>query len=216
MPFFWRKEVNVEKMMSRYFERSDACFQMFEKAFGVFFDTGQGATFEAAVQKAHEAESAADDMRREIELTLYGKALLPDSRGDLLGLLESFDRLPNMAETVLFALRCQRIELPQDLAPLFKRLVDINLQSYYLCRRAVDALLSNPKVTLHATKAVDEKESESDRVEREIICQVFDSEEHDTGQKLLLKDLILLIGSISDRAETVADRIGIVAIKRQI
>jgi predicted phosphate transport protein (TIGR00153 family) len=216
MPFFWKKETTVEKMMLRYFERCDTCFQMFEKAVGVFFDTGQGASFEAAVQKAHEAESAADDMRREIELTLYGKALLPDSRGDLLGLLESFDRMPNMAETVLFALRCQRIELPPDLMPQYKRLVEINLQSYYLCRRAVDALLSNPKVTLHATKEVDEKESESDRVEREMLCQVFDSDRYDTGQKLLFKDLILLIGSISDRAEAVADRIGIVAIKRQI
>lgn len=216
MPFFWKKEDSVEKMLSRYFERSDACFQMFEKAFGVFFDTGQGAAFEAAVQKAHEAESAADDMRREIELTLYGKSLLPDSRGDLLGLLESFDRLPNMAETVLFALRCQRIELPKDLAPQYRRLVDLNLQSYYLCRRAVDALLSNPKITLHATKEVDEKESESDRIEREIMCQIFDSDEYDTGLKLLYKDLILLIGGISDRAEAVADRIGIVAIKRQI
>ncbi len=216
MPFFWKKETTVEKMMSRYFERCDNCFEMFEKAVGVFFDTGQGAAFEAAVQKAHEAESAADDMRREIELTLYGKALLPDSRGDLLGLLESFDRMPNMAETVLFALRCQRIKLPADLMPQYKHLVEINLQSYYLCRRAVDALLSNPKVTLHATKEVDEKESESDRVEREMLCQVFDSDGYDTGQKLLFKDLILLIGSISDRAEAVADRIGIVAIKRQI
>jgi predicted phosphate transport protein (TIGR00153 family) len=216
MPFFWKKADSVEKMMSSYFELSDTCFQMFEKALGVFFGTGQGEAFEAAVQKAHEAESAADDMRREIELTLYGKALLPESRGDLLGLLESFDRLPNMAETVLFALRCQRIVLPPALAPLFKHLVDINLQSYYLCRRAVDALLSNPKITLHATKEVDEKESESDRAEREILCRIFDSADLDTGQKLLLKDLNLLIGSISDRAEAVADRIAIVAIKRQI
>lgn len=216
MPFFWKKEDSIEKMLSRYFERCDNCFQMFEKAFVVFFDTGQGAAFDAAVQKAHEAESAADDMRREIELTLYGKALLPESRGDILGLLESFDRLPNMAETVLFAMRCQRIVLPEDLAPLYKRLVETNLQAYYLCRRAVDALLSNPKVTLHASKEVDEKESESDRIEREIMCQIFDTADLDTGQKLLLKDMILLIGGIADRAEAVADRIGIVAIKRQI
>jgi len=216
MPFFWKKENSIEKMLSRYFERCDTCFQMSEKALGVFFETGQGEAFEAAIQKAHEAESAADDLRREIELTLYGKALLPDSRGDLLGLLEAFDRLPNMVETALYALRCQRIELPGDLVAPYKRLVEVNLQSYYLCRRAVDALLSNPKVTLHATKEVDEKESESDRIERDIICQIFDDPKIDTGRKLLLKDLILLIGGISDRAEAVADRIGIVAIKRQI
>jgi uncharacterized protein Yka (UPF0111/DUF47 family) len=38
----------------------------------------------------------------------------------------------------------------------------------------------------------------------------------DTGVKLLYKEYVILIGNISDRAEKVADRIGIIAIKRQI
>jgi predicted phosphate transport protein (TIGR00153 family) len=155
-------------------------------------------------------------MRREIELTLYGKALLPESRGDLLGLLETFDKLPNMAETVLFVLFCQKTMIPKDLLPAYKQLIDVNLQAYYLTRKAVDDLMHNPRATLHATKEVDEKESESDRLERDLICRLFEKTELSPGYKLLLKEIILLIGSISDRAETVADRIGIVAIKRQI
>jgi len=216
MPFFWKKQDNIETMMARYFERADQCFELFEGAFKTYQEHGQGEAFESAVQKTHQAESAADDLRREIEHTLYGKALLPESRGDLLGLLETFDKLPNMAETVLFALRCQRTEIPEDLLPAYQKLIEVNLQSYYLVRKAVDGLMNNPRVTLHTTKEVDEKESESDRVERQIICDIFSREGLDTGMKLLLKELVLLIGKISDRAETVADRIGIVAIKRQI
>ena len=106
--------------------------------------------------------------------------------------------------------------IPKDCAPLLQRLVDINLQSYFLVRKAVDNLLNNPRVTLHTTKDVEKKESESDNMERQIICQLFDDDEIETAQKILLKDLILLIGGISNQAEVTADRIGIIAIKRQI
>jgi predicted phosphate transport protein (TIGR00153 family) len=154
-------------------------------------------------------------LRREIELTLYGKALLPESRGDLLGLLETYDQMPNMAQTVLFALRCQRVVMPANLMPSFESLVELNLKAYYAARKTVDELFHNPKVILHTTKEVDLRESESDRAERQLIGQIFDTD-MDTGYKLLYKELVLLIGHISDRAELTADRVAIVAIKRQI
>ena len=75
--------------------------------------------------------------------------------------------------------------------------------------------MNNPRVTLHTTKDVEKKESESDDVEREIICTIFDSD-IDTGEKILFRDMALMIGKISDLAETTADRISIIAIKRQI
>jgi len=215
MVFFWKKRDNIQKMLEGYFEQCDLCFKLFEAALATYAETGLGDAFAESVDKTHEAESAADDLRREIELTLYGKALLPESRGDLLGLLESFDRLPNIVETVLFAIKCQKVRIPPALLPDYKRLADINLQAYYLVRKAVEALLDNPKTTLHATKEVDDKESDSDRAERKLIYRIFESDV-DVGTKILLKELVLLIGSISDRAETTADRIGIIAIKRQI
>ena len=93
MALFWKNKNSIEDMINRYFESCDACFQQFEKGMDIYFENGQSEAFEAATLKIHHAESSADDLRREIELTLYGKALLPESRGDILGLLESFDRL---------------------------------------------------------------------------------------------------------------------------
>jgi len=215
MVFFRRNRDKIEKMLDDYFEHCDSCVRLFAEAFEIFLHDGHGELFSSAVQSCHEAESAADDLRREIELTLYGKGLLPDSRGDILGLLETYDRLPNIAESILFSMLCQKTNLPEVLRADFKKLVDLNLEAYYLARKSVDALMNNPKATLHATKDVDEKESESDRCERAIISRVF-AGEFDAFDKLLLRDLVLLIGDISDRAERAADRISIVAIKRQI
>lgn len=211
----WKKQESVEKMLTRYFNQCDQCFASFEQAFEVYFEKGLGKSFDAVVQATHKSESAADDLRREIEHTLYGKALLPESRGDLLGVLETYDGLPNIAETVVFVFASQRTVLPEDLALSYQRLVQVNLEAYHLARKAVDALMGDPKAVLEATKEVDTKESESDSIEREIIYEIF-GRNISTGDKLMLKEVVLLIGVISDRAQKVADRIALVAIKRQI
>ncbi len=211
----WRKRENVEAMLDTYFELCDQCFASFENSMAAYHAGGVDEAFAAAVAETHRIESEADDMRRNIELTLYGKALLPESRGDLLGLIESFDGLPNIAETVGFVLLHQRTVVPDNLQEAFVSLVATNVRAYHAARRAVEALMSNPKVTLHSTKEVDMIESESDRIERCLVRDIFSMEISD-GTKMLLKEVVLLVGEISDRAEKVADRIGIIAIKRQI
>ena len=55
---------------------------------------------------------------------------------------------------------------------------------------------------------------ESDDIERKLIKSVFDSPA-DKAEMILLKGLIRQIGSIADRAENAADRLTIIAIKRQ-
>lgn len=211
----WKRQESVENKLERYFDDADTCFARMNKAWEVYFDKGLGSEFEEAVNYTHAAESQADDIRREIELLLYGRALLPESRGDILGLLETYDGLPNIAETVVFVVFSQRMVLPEQFVPGIKNLIRVNTEAYALARKTVDALMTNPKATLATTKEVDQKESESDRVERQLICDIFDSD-LEMGAKLLYKELVILIGEISDRAQKVADRIGIIAIKRQI
>ena len=211
----WQKRANVEEMLDKYFALCDTCLASFETSMTAYRNEGVCAEFAVAVAETHRIESQADDLRRDIELTLYGKALLPESRGDLLGLIEAYDGLPNIAETIGFVVLHQRMELPAALTERFHELVAINLRAYHAARRAVDALMSNPKATLHSTKEVDMIESESDRLERTLVQEIF-ALDTDNGTRMMLKEIVLLVGEISDRAEKVADRIGIIAIKRQI
>jgi uncharacterized protein len=212
---FWKKEQDVESMFDRYIEACDACFQHFDEAMTALLESGQSATFEDAVVHIHRMESEADTRRRSIEHTLYSKALLPESRGDLLGLLETYDKLPNIAETIAFAFSCQAATIPEELNANFRELVAINLEAYGLARGAVHALFKKPTDVPEATVAIEEVESRSDDAERKMIRSIFASS-RDTGDKILLREYVQLIGEISDRAERLADRVGITAIKRQI
>ena len=98
----------------------------------------------------------------------------------------------------------------------FRELIQINLQAYYLVRKTISNLFENPRITLHSAQEVEKKESSSDHLERKLITQIFTDDSMDNGMRVLLRDLVLVIGSISDRAEETSDRVSIIAIKRQI
>ncbi len=213
---FWKQQKKLEGLLKEYFEKTDLCFDCFEKGMWEYLEKGRSAEFSQWVIKTHQAESQADALRREIELTLYGQALLPESRGDILGLLEQFDRIPNRAETCLHIIECQFLDLPKQLKEDVEKLVSTNVEAYNLTRQAVDSLFHSPRMTPFYCSQVIAKESESDHRERRLIRKIFSELSATDGERILYKELILAVGSISDRCETTSDRISIIAIKRQI
>lgn len=205
----------VEEKITEYLDSAKQCMECCKSSMDVFFANGQTEAFDDLVRSAHRFESKSDDLRREIEHLLYGKALLPESRGDILGLLETFDKIPNAAETVLFLLQTQRTIVPQNLATRFEALVVVNLQAFQLAYRAMCILFDKPEGTIELTRQIDRLESESDQEERRLITTIFSSD-FDLAEKIILRDIVAAIGAISDRCENLADRAAIVTIKRKI
>jgi hypothetical protein len=214
MAIFFKAEEKIRNKISEYFDRVHDCMKQFHSEIEHHIRQGPGGTKKERGE-THNLESRADDLRRDIEMRLYGQALMPESRGDLLGMLETMDKVPNAAETVLSIIETERIEVPEQFRDAFLELVDCNIEAYRLLQKTADALFENPKQTLYVVKEVDVKESESDRMERLLISDIFDSD-LDTAQKILLKDVVVAIGDISDRAESAGDRMAIMAMKRRI
>ena len=205
----------VEEKIFDYLDSAKQCMDCCKSSMDLFFAKGHSEEFDEVVASAHRYESKSDDLRREIEHMLYGKALLPESRGDILGLLETFDKIPNQAEAVLFLLQTQRTIVPQSLATRFEALVVINLQAFALAHRAMFILFEKPEGTLELTVQIDRLESESDAEEMRLITTIFSSD-FELAEKIILRDIVRAIGSISDRCENLADRAAIVTIKRKI
>lgn len=215
MTLFWKREKEVRRLLQEYFEVSDRALAEFEGAMRCFLDEGPCEAFREADVRVHKSESRADDLRTRIEKEMYSRALLPESRGDILGLLENFDRMPNLAETITFMIDTQQIPVPGPFRPDFLRLLECNLEAYRLVRQTVDLLFTEPDAVCEAVKPVDAKESESDRIERELILRVFQSD-LDRADMILLRELISRLGDISDSAESVAHRLEIISLKRRI
>jgi hypothetical protein len=213
--FPWRGSPNVKDRILAYLEQVDLCLERFSLAFGRYLERGACEEVDELRLQSHRAESAADDLRREIEQTLYERELLPESRGDLLTLLESLDHIPGAAQGVLNILFLERPQMPAFLGLQLAQLVEINLEAYQVVHAAVLALMEDPSRTRELRNRIDELESRSDRLQQVAIRELF-SAELELARKLQMKDVIRTVGAISDRCEHTADLLNIIAIKRRI
>ena len=213
--FFVNRQKKIESGFDDYCQSVSKCMCEFQGALNQCIEADDGAAGREAFLKVHNSESIADDIRREIEVLMYSKSLFPESRGDVLGLLETMDKVPNQAESVIRMIWNQHIAIPSDHSTDIMRLSDVCCKCVDSMLEAAGLLFKDYKNVSSAIASIDELESEADRIEGEIIEKIF-SVEHDSIDKILLRDLVEKISGISDRAENVGDRIRIIAAKRSI
>ena len=215
MPFFWKKKETIINKIKNLLLSVDKCRDLFINCMENLINEGPTPKNQEKAERVHDAESRIDDILREIEQDLYQHALIPESRGDVLGLLESFEKIPNMFESICFQMSLQRIEIPEKLKERFLRLIDVNIEAYNLVKVAVLGLFYKSDVHNQISK-IDKKESESDRIERSLIREIFESIPIEKADKLLLKDITINIGNISDYAQATTDRLNLAIIKRRM
>ena len=87
--FGWRKENIVTKMIEEYLQECEECQGLFRNSFQTYMEKSLCQEFNTLVSNTSAAESSCDDIRRKIEASMYEKALIPESRGDILRLLEN-------------------------------------------------------------------------------------------------------------------------------
>ncbi|MHC4874578.1 MAG: DUF47 domain-containing protein, partial [Planctomycetota bacterium] len=146
----------------------------------------------------------------------YEKSLIPESRGDILGMLEILDRIPNKAESILYMIQTQFLNTPEEIKGKIRQLINTNIDAFTELMKAVRQLFVDGSGLQTYTDNIDKEESSSDHLEREIIRTIFSTDSIAPDQKILLKELIIELGSISDKCENTADAITIIAVKRII
>ena len=211
---FWKKSKEIETAVEEYLDQVQACLGAFDKAMAVYFAEPLGESFAELAAETSAAEAQADDKRRDIEAAMYGRALIPESRGDVLGMLESIDLVPNQAEDAVQQIWLQGLVVPQTYVEDVKKLVSVNCEANTLLCDAARMIFDDISQVVALAETVTAKEAESDDIERTLIKAVFEAP-GDTADKILLKRMIEDIGAISDRAENAADRLRIIAVKRQ-
>ncbi len=212
---FVNKQKKVQSQISEYCASVLECLDAFQQAVKQYCSHPDREAAKIAFAKVHKAESKADDIRREIEVVMYSKSLFPESRGDILGLLETMDKVPNQAESAIRMIWNQHVTIPEKYHPQILQLVDVCSRTVDVMIDSVEKLFSDFTNAAIAVGKIDELESEADRIEAVLIEELF-SESSDSIATILFRDLIKQIAHISDRAENVGDKIRIIVAKRTI
>lgn len=213
MIFFKKQQAVLEKVQA-YLDEVDLRGSRFRDCMISLLGRLDDPENEGRVALVHQAESKADDIRREIEFELYDRALIPESRGDVLGLLETLNNIPSMFQSLCEQVFLQRVMFPEGLTERYLKLIEVNLKSYQLVREAVLCMFYGTDVRKLSAQ-IDSLESESDRIERGLIRDIF-AASCDKADKILLKEIVINTGDISDSGESVKDRLTLAIVKRKI
>ena len=162
-----------------------------------------------------EFEGKADALRREIETRLYRESLIPDHRGNVLGLLENIDNVIDEAKKTLNQFDVERPDIPADLAGDYLELAKQGVESAQHLVSAARAFFRDITAVPDHLHKVYFYEKEADRLADRLKRRIF-AKDFDLAHKIHLRYFCLHIETLSDRAEEVADRLSIYTIKRTI
>ena len=213
--FFFKKQHQVEALIYEYLEYLETSRKHFSEAINTCLETGVCDDFDFRIRLTHKFESKADDVREKIKELMYGKALLPESRGDIMGLLEAMDKVPRLFELVLHMIKTQNLIIPDLIASDIKELLEVSFENCELMIKQVKTLFERAKGIRPLVATIDFNESRCDHIERDIITKLFDSD-LDPFQKLQLKEMVVNMGEISDQTDRISKRVNIISMKRRV
>lgn len=205
----------IEMLLSQFRELVIKCAETFQSAMTEYFHAGQITSEFARLERmTHRYESEADDVRKKLEYTMYASNLIPQSRGDILGLSEALDKLPNQMEEIVQLIYTHNIQIPKRYFEKMEELVKINVAAARETVAVFEEFCCAKKDIAPVVKHIDSLESQSDYVSRDLVCDLFRSDGISDLQKILLSRIIHEISKISNRAEQFGDRIHLVSVKR--
>jgi uncharacterized protein len=213
--FLFKKENQLNNLISNYLENLVKTQEHFVKAMDTCLDEGICGEFAFLIEQTHKFESKADDIRDEINFLMYSRALIPESREDVMNLIEQVEVVPRIFELILHLIRTQKIKIPDFVLPEVKNLIRMSVESCDLMIKQIDLMLKNREGIRALMTTIDHNESHCDHIERSLMTKVFDSS-LDSIHKIQLKELIIAMGEISDQADRVSKRVNIMVLKRRV
>ncbi|MCL1864259.1 MAG: DUF47 family protein [Spirochaetes bacterium] len=158
-------------------------------------------------------EGRADGLRQDIEAQLYVQTLIPESRGDVLEILEEMDAIIDFSKSIMFDFFIEKPAIPDVLHDRIKKLTEIAVNTTQALVQATRSYFYDVNSVKDHLHKVSFFENESDNIADKAKREIFDLDIK-LSRKLHIKNFIVLIDTISDTAEKIANKVSIAAIKR--
>lgn len=165
--------------------------------------------------RVSEIERHCDDLRRGIETTLLTQMLIPESRSDVLRLIDLLDGLLDRIKRELLSMTIEKPHLPRSLHDDLRRLVSAIESALESTVMASRAFFTNQGAVRDHVHKIGVYESEADALSIRLKQTIFDSD-RDLAEKMMLRDFINSLDRIADQAEDLGDQLSIFCLRRSL
>jgi len=188
---------------------------VFCEAIKLYLGDGISERYDQRLQQVMQQESRGDELCRDIEQAIYRETLIPDSRQDVLQLLEALDDIINKFQEVLWYFSIETPDIPTELLGDYQELTEQSTEAVERLVLASRAFFRDPGAVNDHLHKVRFYESEADETVTRLRKRIF-STDLPLPNKIHLRFFAERIVWISDLAEDVAEQLVIYSIKRLV
>lgn len=208
----FKEGTGIEKEIDNFLDLASESGLIFVQGMDAYL-AGKLKIFTEHLQHNIDTEKEADRLRLSIEDHLYRKTLIPESRGDVLKLIEQMDALIGQFKGVMFRFDIEHPQIATQFHEELKALNNCSVQAVEAMTLSLRAYFKDiAQATGHIHK-VSFWETEGDKASTHLQKAIF-STEMKLSQKMQLCDIVKQIDKVADQAEDMADSLAIYVIKR--
>jgi uncharacterized protein len=208
-----RKRPDIGRQFDAFLDKVSEAGLLFKTALDAYL-SGNIESFEKKLTDIIETEHAGDALRRSLEEVLYIQTLIPESRGDVLELLESMDALLDRFKGALWQFNIERPHFIEGMNDDFKELTNCVVEAVEAIVRSSRSFFKDISSVADHIHKVPYWETQSDKVSSKLQQTIFGNTDLNLSHKMQLRDLVKHVDKIADRAEDVSDKLRIYVIKR--
>ena len=209
------RKTGIEKEINDFLDQVSRSGIVFQKG-AQFYLKGEYSHFDEVLAEISSIEHKGDALKRSIVEHLYTKTLIPESRGDVLELLESMDSLLDRFKGALWRFEIERPKIDPAFIDDFNELINGVVESVEAIVKSARAFFTDIASVRDHLHKVSFWETECDNISTRLRTALFRKKDIRLSHCMLLSDLVRHIEKISDRAEDVADRMNLYVIKRTL
>lgn len=210
-----KKRIGIEKQIDDFLDKVSESGLLFKEGAEAYLK-GNMEIFSKRLKQISDTEHMGDSLRRGLEERLYRQTLIPESRGDVLELLESMDTLLDQFKGALWRFDIEYPEIccefVDDFMELTAKVVE-SVESMVLSARAFFKDIDTVADHMHK---VSFWEKQSDIISTRLQRAIFKREDLRLSHRMQIRDFVRQVDEIADCAEDVADRLSIYVIKRSL
>jgi len=210
-----KKNTSIEKEIDDFLNQFSEAGLLFKSGVDIYLNRKKDR-FQRTIDEITDIEHTGDALRRSIEEKLYRKTLIPESRGDVLELLESLDALLDRFKGALYRFDIECIEIDPTFHDDFRELVSDVVNASEALVQSSRCFFKDISSVSNYMHKVSFWETESDKISTMLQKRIFRQDDMSLSEKMQLRDLVRHVDKIADRAEDVADGLSIFVIKRSL
>ncbi len=212
MKFFSADEKKTTELLMSHVDEVEATIKVFRKLLFAYLKGDE--TFRELIHEVHDAEHRADGFRREVERCIYRGSFLPVVREDYIMVAELTDKIADRTQLCGDIIALEEPLIPSELEEQMRDLV----REVEVCFVPFSKLVklenkSDKSQVTEYINRIEAGEQRVDRIEWNLIAELYRLEDYTLDQKIHLRSLICAIASIADCVEDVSDRMLILLTK---